>query len=100
MPEIEFRSPVTFLVGENGTSKSTLLEAIAPAVGAVTIGSGSKVAAGIASGPGAPIVLAPIDAVDVVAVRCHPTAALDQSREKQLAVRRVRVHCQWLPVTA
>lgn len=46
MPEIEFRSPVTFLVGENGTGKSTLLEAIAPAVGAVTIGSGSKVAAG------------------------------------------------------
>jgi len=46
MPEIEFRSPVTFLVGENGTGKSTLLEAIAPAVGAVTTGSGSKVAAG------------------------------------------------------
>jgi predicted ATPase len=41
MPEIEFRSPVTFLVGENGTGKSTLLEAIAAAVNAVAIGSAS-----------------------------------------------------------
>ncbi len=30
---LEFRSPVTFLVGENGTGKSTLLEAIAVAAG-------------------------------------------------------------------
>jgi predicted ATPase len=39
MPEIEFRSPVTFLVGENGAGKSTLLEAIAAAVNAVAIGA-------------------------------------------------------------
>lgn len=31
--EIEFRKPVTFFVGENGTGKSTLLEAIAVAYG-------------------------------------------------------------------
>lgn len=31
--KIEFLSPVTFLVGENGTGKSTLLEAIAVAMG-------------------------------------------------------------------
>ena len=30
---IELRSPVTFFIGENGTGKSTLLEAIAVAVG-------------------------------------------------------------------
>lgn len=30
---IEFHSPVTFLVGENGTGKSTILEAIAVAYG-------------------------------------------------------------------
>lgn len=30
---LEFTSPVTFIVGENGTGKSTLLEAIAVAVG-------------------------------------------------------------------
>ena len=31
--ELEFSSPVTFLVGENGTGKSTLLEAMAVAYG-------------------------------------------------------------------
>lgn len=33
MQRIEFSSPVTFFVGENGTGKSTLLEAIAVAMG-------------------------------------------------------------------
>jgi len=33
MEELPFSSPVTFLVGENGTGKSTLLEAIAAAFG-------------------------------------------------------------------
>lgn len=35
---IPFDSPVTILVGENGTGKSTLLEAIACAIGSITIG--------------------------------------------------------------
>ena len=33
LDEIELRSPVTFLVGENGTGKSTLLEAVASSWG-------------------------------------------------------------------
>lgn len=33
MKRLEFNAPVTFIVGENGTGKSTLLEAIAVAVG-------------------------------------------------------------------
>lgn len=33
LQELEFRKPVTFFVGENGTGKSTLLEAIAIAYG-------------------------------------------------------------------
>lgn len=33
MGQLEFRTPVTFLVGENGTGKSTLLEAIAVTAG-------------------------------------------------------------------
>lgn len=37
--ELEFTTPVTLFVGENGTGKSTLLEAIACAVEAVTVGS-------------------------------------------------------------
>ena len=37
--EIQFTSPVTFLVGENGCGKSTILEAIACAVQSVTVGS-------------------------------------------------------------
>lgn len=36
---MEFESAVTILVGENGSGKSTVLEAIAKAVGSVTIGS-------------------------------------------------------------
>lgn len=39
LDRLEFRTPVTLLVGENGTGKSTLLEAIALAVKAVTVGS-------------------------------------------------------------
>ena len=37
--EIQFASPVTFLVGENGSGKSTVLESIACAVEAITVGS-------------------------------------------------------------
>ena len=37
--EITFDSPVTFFVGENGTGKSTLIEAIACAAEMVTVGS-------------------------------------------------------------
>jgi len=36
--KITFDSPITILVGENGTGKSTLLEAIACAIGSITIG--------------------------------------------------------------
>ena len=36
--EIKFRSPVTFLVGENGSGKSTVLEALAAGVGSVVVG--------------------------------------------------------------
>lgn len=36
--EIKFRAPVTFLVGENGTGKSTLLEAVAAGVNSVVVG--------------------------------------------------------------
>jgi predicted ATPase len=39
LQEMSFTTPVTFFVGENGTGKSTLLEAIACAVDAITIGS-------------------------------------------------------------
>jgi predicted ATPase len=38
LKEIEFRSPVTFFVGENGSGKSTLLETIAAGVGSITVG--------------------------------------------------------------
>jgi len=37
--ELELSAPVTFLVGENGSGKSTFIEALALAVGANTIGS-------------------------------------------------------------
>jgi len=37
----EFGAPVTFLVGENGSGKSTVLEAIACAVESITVGSES-----------------------------------------------------------
>jgi predicted ATPase len=33
LDEVQFRSPVTFFIGENGTGKSTLLEALAVATG-------------------------------------------------------------------
>jgi len=36
--EVKFRSAVTFLVGENGSGKSTVLEAVAAAVGSVVVG--------------------------------------------------------------
>lgn len=36
--EINFHSPVTFFVGENGSGKSTFLEAIAAGVGSITVG--------------------------------------------------------------
>jgi predicted ATPase len=39
--EIQFTSPVTFLVGENGSGKSTVLEAIACAVESITVGAES-----------------------------------------------------------
>lgn len=39
--EIHFTSPVTFLVGENGSGKSTVLEAIACAVESITVGAES-----------------------------------------------------------
>ena len=39
LTELDFTTPVTLLVGENGTGKSTSLEAIACAVEMVTIGS-------------------------------------------------------------
>ena len=38
---LEFTAPVTFLVGENGSGKSSLLEALACAIGAVTVGAES-----------------------------------------------------------
>jgi predicted ATPase len=38
---LEFRSPVTILVGENGSGKSTVVEALAVAAEMVTVGSGS-----------------------------------------------------------
>ncbi|MCB0114393.1 MAG: AAA family ATPase [Caldilineaceae bacterium] len=36
---IRFESPVTFLVGENGSGKSTFLEALAAAAGSIAVGS-------------------------------------------------------------
>jgi len=41
LEEIKLDSPVTFFVGENGSGKSTILEALACAVGSVTVGSES-----------------------------------------------------------
>jgi predicted ATPase len=41
LPKIEFGSPITFLVGENGSGKSTFLEALACAAGSITVGSES-----------------------------------------------------------
>ncbi len=39
--ELQFASPVTFLVGENGSGKSTVLESIACAVESITVGAES-----------------------------------------------------------
>jgi len=39
--ELQFTSPVTFFVGENGSGKSTVMEAIACAVESITVGSES-----------------------------------------------------------
>ncbi len=39
--DLQFTAPVTFLVGENGSGKSTILEAIACAVESITVGSES-----------------------------------------------------------
>ncbi len=41
LTQLDFESPVTFFVGENGSGKSTVLEALACAVGSVTVGSES-----------------------------------------------------------
>ncbi|MEW6734369.1 MAG: AAA family ATPase [Acidobacteriota bacterium] len=38
LKEIEFTRPVTFFVGENGSGKSTFLEAIAAGIGSVAVG--------------------------------------------------------------
>jgi predicted ATPase len=38
LEELRFTAPVTFLVGENGSGKSTFLEALACAVGSITVG--------------------------------------------------------------
>jgi predicted ATPase len=39
MGRLDFHSPVTFFVGENGSGKSTVLEGLACAIGSVTVGS-------------------------------------------------------------
>lgn len=38
-PVLEFTAPVSFLVGENGSGKSTFLEALALAIGSISVGS-------------------------------------------------------------
>jgi predicted ATPase len=39
LSSLKLTSPVTFLVGENGSGKSTILEALAVAAGSITVGS-------------------------------------------------------------
>ena len=39
--ELQFASPVTFFVGENGSGKSTVLETLACAVESITVGAES-----------------------------------------------------------
>ena len=39
LPTIDFTVPVTFLVGENGSGKSTFLEAVATAAKMIAVGS-------------------------------------------------------------
>jgi len=41
LTEIDFTAPVTFFVGENGSGKSTVMEALACAVESITVGSES-----------------------------------------------------------
>ncbi|HZU86885.1 MAG TPA: AAA family ATPase [Anaerolineaceae bacterium] len=41
LEELSFTTPVTFLVGENGSGKSTVLEALACAAGSIAVGSES-----------------------------------------------------------
>ena len=41
LDRLDFTTPVTFLVGENGSGKSALLEALACAIGSITAGSES-----------------------------------------------------------
>lgn len=41
LQQLAFTAPVTFLVGENGSGKSTFLEALACTVGSITVGSQS-----------------------------------------------------------
>lgn len=38
LDRLEFRAPVTFFVGENGSGKSTMLDAIAAGIDAITVG--------------------------------------------------------------
>lgn len=55
---IDFESPVTFLVGENGSGKSTVLEAIA-ALSNLPVGGGGRNELGSAHSPGSHSDLAP-----------------------------------------
>lgn len=41
LDEVSLSAPVTFFVGENGSGKSTILEALATAAGSITVGSES-----------------------------------------------------------
>lgn len=41
LSRLDFTAPVTFFVGENGTGKSTVLEALAAAIGSITVGAES-----------------------------------------------------------
>lgn len=41
LERLDFSAPVTFFVGENGTGKSTVLEALAAAIGSITVGAES-----------------------------------------------------------
>ncbi len=41
LTRLDFRSPVTFFVGDNGCGKSTLLEGLACAIGSITVGAES-----------------------------------------------------------
>lgn len=41
LERLEFDAPVTFFVGENGSGKSTILEALAAAIGSITVGAES-----------------------------------------------------------